>query len=286
MTWHSDSIRSHRQQQRGSGGRHPGRQRGGGFTLAEVLVVCGMIAMLSSLLLPVVGKARSAANATRCLSNLREMGNGWAMYTATNRGHLMGYTWKVPTAPDLAWHAYWPGQLETFGVHGESLVCPSASEPIPTSASKGYGTAIYSWSGKYAANGTAIKLNANLYRDGSYGMNKYMTAGNGFGENLQANKVTAVRNTCDVPLFMDCAFVDTYPANGDEANPPEPPPNLRGDQITLGTPEHWNFLLARHGRGINVCFADGSARWVRLQDTYRMTWNARWIPYSIPLPNQ
>jgi prepilin-type processing-associated H-X9-DG protein/prepilin-type N-terminal cleavage/methylation domain-containing protein len=256
-----------------------------GFTLSELLVVCGLIAMLLSLLLPVISKARSAAQATRCLSNLREMGNAWATYTAGNRGHLMGRTWFVMSAPDFAWHAYWPGILENYGVRGELLTCPVASEPIPTAASSGYGTATYSWSGQYVGAGTAIRLDFTHYRDGSYGMNRYLTAGNGFGENGLANKLTAVRNTCEVPVFMDCAWVDTQPENGSEANPTDPPPNLRGDQIGVGN-AHWLFLLARHGRGVNVVFADGSARWVRLEDTYMMSWNARWARYRIPLPSQ
>ena len=257
-----------------------------GFTLAELLVVCGLIAMLLSLLLPVIGKARSAAQATRCLSNLREMGNAWTMYIAGNRGYLMGRTWKVMDAPDLAWHAYWPGILENYGVRGELLTCPSAPEPIPTGASGGYGTADYSWSGQYVVPGTAIRLNLTQHRDGSYGMNRYLTAGNGFGEDGMANKLTAVRNTCEVPVFMDCAWLDTEPDNGSAANPTDPPPNLRGDQIGVGAHDHWLFLLARHGHGINVGFADGSARWVRLEDTYMMTWNARWARYRIPLPSR
>ena len=50
------------------------------FTLTELLVVMGLIAMLLSLLLPVVTKARAASHAAKCLANLREMGNAWTMY--------------------------------------------------------------------------------------------------------------------------------------------------------------------------------------------------------------
>ena len=44
-------------------------------------MVIGLIAVLVSLLLPVVGKARSAANAANCISNLRQMGMAWTMYS-------------------------------------------------------------------------------------------------------------------------------------------------------------------------------------------------------------
>ena len=56
--------------------------------------------------------------------------------------------------------------------------------------------------------------------------------------------------------------------------------------VNAGSPAHWRFLLARHGRGINVCFADGSARWVPLEETYRMKWSYNWTGYGLTLPSR
>jgi prepilin-type processing-associated H-X9-DG protein len=42
--------------------------------------------------------------------------------------------------------------------------------------------------------------------------------------------------------------------------------------------------MARHGRGINICFADGSARWTPLEETYMISWQNNWTSYRLKLP--
>ena len=267
------------------------------FTLTELLVVIGTLAVLFSLLIPVAAKARSAARAASCLSNLRQMGAAWTMYVADNQGALPAYVWNTPQAPSEAWNGSWLGILQSYGVKGTGILCPSAYQPLlvgaptdnkkPAQPRRGYGNATYAWTGQpdpQASSGTAITFNATVFREGSYGYNRYLTAHGGFGPDGKATSLVAIRNLSDVPLMMDCVFADVQPENGVPAAPPRMPPDLTGQKVLPGTPDLWKLLIARHGNAINVAMADGSVRLVPLSALYRLTWNEAWQKYDLPVP--
>ena len=61
---------------------------GGGFTLVELLVVLAVIAVLAGMLLPALGRAQAKARQAACLSNLRQVGLGFALYQEDHQGRF------------------------------------------------------------------------------------------------------------------------------------------------------------------------------------------------------
>jgi prepilin-type N-terminal cleavage/methylation domain-containing protein/prepilin-type processing-associated H-X9-DG protein len=141
-----------------------------GFTLVELLVVIGIIALLISILLPALGKARMSARRVSCLSNLRQLAVAMQVYLAQDKGVFPGHkeNFNNPPAP------YWADDILGDDTTGKTkystlLDCPAQG----TDTNGGYG---HVWTFSNDANGVSYGYNAFFlghyaYSDGLNGSN-------------------------------------------------------------------------------------------------------------------
>jgi len=260
------------------------RQPNLGFTLIELLVVMGIIAVLIGLLLPALNKARKAARTTTCLSNVRQLQIALTTYNVRYR-HSIPYYFKDQGMAD------WVGQLEPVSTKIDAArLCPEASDPAPHVAGDTWsGLAFNCWgpdpkrfnlrTGSYAFNGWLYAYGDNNHKGDTSGMSPTPDW------DLDWYKMI-VHNSSNVPTFADSIWVDGWPLPTDDA----PVSLLRGEMSNTATGLNGKqvgymgrFCIARHGKAINVCFADGHAATVPLQQLWTLNWKPGWVtPKTLP----
>jgi prepilin-type N-terminal cleavage/methylation domain-containing protein/prepilin-type processing-associated H-X9-DG protein len=158
------------------------RFRCAAFTLVELLVVIGIIALLMGILLPVISRAREQANRTACMSNLREIATSMRMYTEEAGGRLPNSNVPGNNATDYLNANFVVTSLYTRYLKSAAVFhCPSDLDPtpqtidtadytLPTSARISYDLYCLWWEPRYGPKLTRLPYNAPLVWDLSGGL--------------------------------------------------------------------------------------------------------------------
>src|SRR5437660_5232644 len=100
------------------------------FTLVELLVVIGIIAVLIGILLPALSRAREQSKTAQCLSNLRQLGMGFSMYITEQR-YMVPAAYFIDSATPTnreTWATILVNQKYIRGVATAPLINPVAPQ--------------------------------------------------------------------------------------------------------------------------------------------------------------
>ncbi|MFT3788120.1 MAG: type II secretion system protein [Tepidisphaeraceae bacterium] len=222
-----------------------------GFTLVELLVVIGVIALLISILVPALSQARQAGLRTKCLSNLRQLAIAQSAYASANR-NLLFY------AGDGTEQGSWIGVLQPFAGGKLVRVCPVDASPH--------------FSEQRLPGSTAANPK---YRTTSYVINNYVSPTHApFNPNgpPPPRRITQVRRASRIVQFAELAETGSY-AGSDHlhvqdfylSSLPQLTLSRIANQLPLGRHSgkraSWQAVL-------NYAFLDGHAESLPIRDLY------------------
>ncbi len=233
----------------------------------ELLVVIAIIALLMSILMPALARARAQAKDVLCQSNLHEWGVVFTMYTGDNDGYIQGY--------DQQPEHWWPVALLPYYGEMDLCLCPAATKfwsdgGLADSPYSAWGI----WkTGAFWLHDAWVKGYDGLY--GSYGMNEWV--GNVPREEEEEEGIEMFWRRIDVPgagkipALLDCNFMGGFPEHTDS------PPEYNG-QWNIVDEQMGRYCLDRHRMAINGVFLDLTVRRIYLKELWTLKWHRNFAP--------
>jgi prepilin-type N-terminal cleavage/methylation domain-containing protein len=243
-----------------------------GFTLIELLVVISIIALLISILMPALNKARGQAKASVCMSNMKQWGLIFNYYATDNDGKFMQWAYDVDYTGDGTWIAslypYYKDGGEEMRLCPEAVRTPEEGEKNP---------ARMAW----------VAVIDGVEHKNSYAINNWCYGTNPDSPDniwsLTNAKQRAWRKmdnkgSNNIPMFLEGWRWGGGPTSRSDSAPPT-------NDLRWNTSGFDRFCLDRHSGCVNVCFMDFSVRRVGLKQLWNLKWHKRYgIRDPLPLP--
>jgi prepilin-type processing-associated H-X9-DG protein/prepilin-type N-terminal cleavage/methylation domain-containing protein len=243
------------------------------FTLMELLVVIGIIALLMAILMPSLNKAREQARQVVCANNLKTIGLGDQMYADDSDDyHVPIFLWTTPPPTDVLWFEN-PLFIKIIAMKGrynkeaapgitartlpKDYKCPSDKRTV---ANHGLYKDTASVEGvSYGMNSVGLRSSPSKCNGWCRIVNKPHTL-----------KITQVVRPSEKLFFLDSEWfaVDYWEADykscwdriGDKMGGPDPDGNY-----------HWDAPAYRHNEGANVLFYDGHTKYLKKQQIFKVS---------------
>lgn len=239
-----------------------------GFTLIELLVVIAIIALLLSVLLPALKKAKQQTRTVICKSNLHQWHMVFKMYTQDHNDSF--HSGWANNGPESNW--WMDAALTYYGDVDEIRCCPTATKPIYSIVNNVRVTGPGDGRQPFAAWGADPWLNGHF---GSYGINgwvqnpadiKIQNLGISAAQLKKYWKKMTAKGASEVPVLTDAQWIDFWPNSGDA-------PPTSESQTWGGNSNFVRIVQNRHNERQNVVFMDGNVRTVGLKELWTLKWH-------------